>query len=185
MKAEFSQRRMHEKLHERNHEKMEMEDPDLVLSLFYIWQFPDSCGHILKGKRIFSYKDTKLLSGAGIDAWWLTEHLVRKAAHFTEYAGLGFLLAMNTGAGIAPVFCHLKQNLTAAIFMPFIDETIQLFVEGRSGQISDVWLDMAGIFAGGMATVCLAKIVRIILKNGRFPQDQSGYSRNRRRNDEL
>ena len=27
-----------------------------------------------------------------MDAWWLTEHLVRKAAHFTEYAGLGFLL---------------------------------------------------------------------------------------------
>lgn len=138
-----------------------------------------------KESGYFLIRIQNLLSGAGIDAWWLTEHLVRKAAHFTEYAGLGFLLAMNTGAGIAPVFCHLKQNLTAAIFMPFIDETIQLFVEGRSGQISDVWLDMAGIFAGGMATVCLAKIVRIILKNGRFPQDQSGYSRNRRRNDEL
>ena len=138
-----------------------------------------------KESGYFLIRIQNLLSGAGIDAWWLTEHLVRKAAHFTEYAGLGFLLAMNTGAGIAPVFCHLKQNLTAAIFMPFIDETIQLLVEGRSGQISDVWLDMAGIFAGGMATVCLAKIVRIILKNGRFPQDQSGYSRNRRRNDEL
>lgn len=138
-----------------------------------------------KESGYFLIRIQNLLSGAGIDAWWLTEHLVRKAAHFTEYAGLGFLLAMNTGAGIAPVFCHLKQNLTAAIFMPFIDETIQLFVEGRSGQISDVWLDMAGIFAGVMATVCLAKIVRTILKNGRFPQDQSGYSRNRRRNDEL
>ncbi len=138
-----------------------------------------------KESGYFLIRIQNLLSGAGIDAWWLTEHLVRKAAHFTEYAGLGFLLAMNTGAGMVPVFCHLKQNLTAAIFMPFIDETIQLFVEGRSGQISDVWLDMAGIFAGVLATVCLAKIVRTILKNGRFPQDQSGYSRNRRRNDEL
>ena len=30
MKAEFSRRRMHEKFHERSHEKMEMEDPDPV-----------------------------------------------------------------------------------------------------------------------------------------------------------
>ena len=160
-----------------------------ILILFYLcFIYGNSLTHAVissKESGYFLIRIQNLLSGAGIDAWWLTEHLVRKAAHFTEYAGLGFLLAMNTGAGIAPVFCHLKQNLTAAIFMPFIDETIQLFVEGRSGQISDVWLDMAGIFAGGMATVCLAKIVRIILKNGRFPQDQSGYSRNRRRNDEL
>ena len=54
-----------------------------------------------------------------MDAWWLTEHLVRKAAHFTEYAGLGFLLAMNTGAGIAPVFCLLKGNVTAVLFYAF------------------------------------------------------------------
>ena len=90
--------------------------------------------------------------------------MVRKAAHFTEYAGLGFLLAMNTGAGLASVFCLLKENLTAVFGMPFIDETIQLFVEGRSGQISDVWLDMAGIFTGILLTACLVKIVGKILK---------------------
>ncbi len=129
-----------------------------------------------KESGYFFIRIQNLLSGAGIDAWWLTEHLVRKAAHFTEYAGLGFLLAMNTGAGIAPVFCHLKQNLTAAIFMPFIDETIQLFVEGRSGQISDVWLDMVGIFVGIILTVCLMKMIWTVLeKNGK----------NRRKNDEL
>ncbi|MFR4511207.1 MAG: VanZ family protein [Clostridium sp.] len=91
-----------------------------------------------KESGYFLAKIQDFLAGAGMDAWWLTEHLVRKAAHFTEYAGLGFLLAMNTGAGIAPVFCLLKGNVTAVLFMPFVDETIQLFVECRSGQISDV-----------------------------------------------
>lgn len=85
-----------------------------------------------KESGYFLAKIQDFLAGAGMDAWWLTEHLVRKAAHFTEYAGLGFLLAMNTGAGIAPVFCLLKGNVTAVLFMPFVDETIQLFVEGRS-----------------------------------------------------
>ena len=56
-----------------------------------------------KESGYFLAKIQDFLAGAGMDAWWLTEHLVRKAAHFTEYAGLGFLLAMNTGAGIAPV----------------------------------------------------------------------------------
>lgn len=37
--------------------------------------------------------------------------------------------------------------------VPFVDETIQLFVAGRSGQISDVWLDMSGAAAGMAITV--------------------------------
>ena len=69
-----------------------------------------------KESGYFLAKIQDFLAGAGMDAWWLTEHLVRKAAHFTEYAGLGFLLAMNTGAGIAPVFCLLKGNVTAVLF---------------------------------------------------------------------
>lgn len=72
-----------------------------------------------KESGYFLAKIQDFLAGAGMDAWWLTEHLVRKAAHFTEYAGLGFLLAMNTGAGIAPVFCLLKGNVTAVLFYAF------------------------------------------------------------------
>ncbi|MEG0566546.1 MAG: VanZ family protein, partial [Hungatella sp.] len=33
-------------------------------------------------------------------------------------------------------------------FVPFCDETIQLYVEGRSGQVSDVWLDVVGVVFG-------------------------------------
>ncbi len=117
-----------------------------------------------KESGYFLAKIQDFLAGAGMDAWWLTEHLVRKAAHFTEYAGLGFLLAMNTGAGIAPVFCLLKGNVTAVLFMPFVDETIQLFVEGRSGQISDVWLDMAGIVTGIMVTAGFMKMTGALKK---------------------
>ena len=124
-----------------------------------------------------------------MDAWWLTEHLVRKAAHFTEYAGLGFLLAMNTGAGIVPVFSLTriaKANFTAAFCLPFIDETIQLFVEGRSGQISDVWLDMAGIYMGIMITGWLVKIVQAVLeKNGKISSGSKWTQQKQEKNNEL
>ena len=139
-----------------------------------------------KESGYFLAKIQDFLAGAGMDAWWLTEHLVRKAAHFTEYAGLGFLLAMNTGAGIAPVFSLTriaKANFTAAFCLPFIDETIQLFVEGRSGQISDVWLDMAGIVTGIMVTAGFMKMTGA-LKTGRKAAKGKG-SGNRSRNNEL
>lgn len=142
-----------------------------------------------KESGYFLIRIQNLLSGAGMDAWWLTEHLVRKAAHFTEYAGLGFLLAMNTGAGIVPVFSLTriaKANFTAAFCLPFIDETIQLFVEGRSGQITDVWLDMAGIYMGIMITGCLVKIVRTVLeKNGKISAGSKGTQQKQEKNNEL
>ena len=104
-------------------------------------------------------------------------------------AGLGFLLAMNTGAGIVPVFSLtriLKANFTAAFCLPFIDETIQLFVEGRSGQISDVWLDMAGIYMGIMITGWLVKIVRTALEKNRKISSGSKWTQQKQeKNNEL
>ena len=117
-----------------------------------------------------------LAENAGIAVPWLTEHIVRKCAHFIEYTGLGILLRQSasyikinrsvserTGlSGLADVedripgrgmtgistFVCLEIHRIAIFGVPFIDETIQLFTEGRSGQISDVWLDMAGVLTG-------------------------------------
>ena len=43
-----------------------------------------------------------------------------------------------------------------AFIVPFVDETIQLFVSGRSGQISDVWLDFCGVMCGLLLAAALA-----------------------------
>ena len=71
---------------------------------------------------------------------WLTDHIIRKAAHFTEYAILGgFLFGATSGSKRSRAFPPLAGGLTA-----LADETIQIFSDGRSGQVSDVWLDFAG-----------------------------------------
>ena len=71
---------------------------------------------------------------------FLTDHLIRKAAHFAEYAILGALLFGATQGGRrSPSLPPLAGILTA-----LADESIQIFSEGRSGQVSDVWLDFAG-----------------------------------------
>ncbi len=94
---------------------------------------------------------TGLLDQVGIRNQWLTEHILRKAAHFYEYAVFGLLLAWNLQnhgsrrhrrrePGIGTVY----PAALAVLAVPFLDETIQLFVPGRSAQVSDVWLDLAG-----------------------------------------
>ena len=81
----------------------------------------------------------------------LTEHIVRKLAHFAEYtiAGmLGMLFFRNLGFPVLSLFSGLLLALT--------DETIQLFVPGRSGQVTDVWLDFSGILAGSVMYLILS-----------------------------
>lgn len=85
----------------------------------------------------------ELFDQAGLPSGWLTDHIVRKTAHFTEYAGLGLLLFMNLRSLTERKIRWLAGMLAAAV-IPFLDETIQLFAAGRAAMIQDVWLDISG-----------------------------------------
>lgn len=89
----------------------------------------------------------------------LTEHIVRKLAHFLEYAALGWDLC-----ALSVFFrrCFPRRMLPlAACFpcIPVIDECIQLFSDGRAAAFSDVCLDWSGMVFG--ALVC-AGMIRIV-----------------------
>ena len=101
-----------------------------------------------------------LLETAGVPSGWLTEHLVRKTAHFAEYALFGVLLwnCLRTYELPRRVWTLLEAWLILAA--PFVDETLQLFTEGRSGQLSDVWLDMAGAAAGTLCALAASWLLR-------------------------
>lgn len=72
---------------------------------------------------------------------FLTHFLLRKMAHIGEFAVLGVLLGKSLGRTDAML-------LLAGLICALTDETIQLFVVGRSSQVSDVWVDFTGILAG-------------------------------------
>lgn len=101
-----------------------------------------------------------LFDAVGISGAWLSEHLVRKTAHFMEYAVVGLLLRplLKTNGLLA------RYGVMAAVFfgflIPFVDETIQLFVEGRAGQISDVWLDISGVLTGYLMAALIKKVMK-------------------------
>lgn len=78
------------------------------------------------------------------------EHMLRKCAHMTEYAILGILISIQLR--LYYVFDAEWKKIWSAICLVMLyaatDEFHQLFVEGRSGQISDVFIDTCGGMAG-------------------------------------
>ena len=77
--------------------------------------------------------------------------LLRKIAHFTEFAALGASLAWRFGMLEKRKILVLVFGTAAAC----VDETIQLFVSGRGPGIRDVGIDACGV-AAGMILLLLA-----------------------------
>ncbi len=102
---------------------------------------------------IFSSMLMSLLTRLNIAFREETIHFViRKGAHFAEY----FLL------GIFVLRAHRRVPLTrydVYLFMavPFLDEGIQHFTEGRFGALSDCLLDLSGYCAGALLVYLLTR----------------------------
>ena len=89
-----------------------------------------------------------------------TEFFIRKLAHMSEYAALGFFSAF----AFAYTFKNAKRFYFGIIFTllyAISDEIHQLFVPGRSGQVRDVLIDMAGALLG---VICLGLCYFIYMK---------------------
>ncbi len=85
-----------------------------------------------------------ILSALGIVDEGLATHVVRKSAHFCEFAVLGALAVgtMRSWFGDSP----WKWRLVALVWLvvPCVDETLQRFVPEREGKPTDVLIDLAG-----------------------------------------
>ena len=73
--------------------------------------------------------------------------LIRKLAHFSEYAALGFTLFLADYYQNYQ-FYTIKNLPLFLIIIPIVDELIQLFSPGRSAQVTDVLIDYSGILFG-------------------------------------
>ena len=85
-----------------------------------------------------------------------SQNFARKAAHFTIYTVLGILLsfAVAQHSRRYPVF-----SFTGGVLYAISDEIHQLFVPGRSGQISDVLIDSLGVALGCIIVFAIYKIM--------------------------
>ena len=85
----------------------------------------------------------------------LTQHVVRKMAHFCEYMLEGFLLMLCMRVYSRHPLGHITMPMLGGVLTALTDETIQLYSPGRSSQVTDVWLDSAGVMAGILVAIVL------------------------------
>lgn len=104
--------------------------------------------------------------------------IVRKSAHILEYMVFGILLTclfIKVCSALAYLSCCLEHRdvlrtqilqlglvfILGACVVPACDETIQLFVPGRSGQLTDCFFDLVGVACG----VCIVAAIYKHYKN--------------------
>ena len=98
----------------------------------------------------------------------LTNHIVRKLAHFCEYALEGFLLTLCLRVYTRHFFVHISWPILGGLLTALTDETIQMFSDGRSSQLTDVWLDLSGAMAGilvGLFCLALCRMCWLLYKH--------------------
>ena len=130
----------------------------MVLMMLFIWGnslVPGSESGSLSLSVVQAVRHA--LEMLGMPNAWVTNFLVRKAAHFTEYAVLGVLATNAFGLCRRVQPWQVLAVCLVLVLTPSIDETIQLFVSGRSGQLSDVLLDCCG----GVTGAVVAALIRI------------------------
>ena len=99
----------------------------------------------------------RILGSEGAD---LTEFIVRKTAHFTEFAIEGILLLSVVKGYTARPVKFLGWPFLGGLMTALADETIQLFSPGRSSQVTDVWIDFAGVVTGVLLALLVQAVVR-------------------------
>lgn len=101
----------------------------------------------------------------------LSEHTVRKLAHFSEFALEGFLLMLCIRVYTKHFVRHMSWPLLGGMTTALMDETIQLRSISRSSSVVDVWIDMAGVTAGLLAALVILLIVRGITAFARVERE--------------
>ena len=93
----------------------------------------------------------------GLDWHGLTV-LVRKSAHFLEYALLGGLAAAVFHSSAALRWKNVGNLLFPCLAWAVADEFLQTFVEGRTGLVRDVAIDFGGVLVGCCAVALLVRL---------------------------
>ncbi len=131
-----------------------------VFMIAFIWVHSMMPGDASASESGFLLSLVDGVFGEGI----ITEHIIRKTAHFTEYMLLGIICCADFAAYGKGGFGYALVSLYICLFTAVVDESIQLFVVGRSGMLFDVWLDHIGSITGTAVLNIILALKRSLLK---------------------
>ena len=111
----------------------------------------------------------------------VTEHTVRKFAHFFEFAVLSALFTADLLAlGLLPFPLKKSYSLLWLLFpllastgLAAIDEALQNFSDGRGPSIKDVGIDSLGALCGLCASFLLILLISVLYSNKKSNKSKS------------
>lgn len=89
------------------------------------------------------------------------ESIIRKIAHFTIYAVLGFLVMSLVSTYRLKELDRIGYSQIFGTLYAISDEIHQSFIPGRSSQITDVILDSLGVLLGILLVILIIKIIKL------------------------
>lgn len=94
----------------------------------------------------------------------LTDHIIRKSAHFCEFALLGCLTIWTSYVNNHKLIKNLMPAGFICLSTAVVDELVQIGSKGRSAEVTDVALDFCGALFGVVFFLIILSIVRLFKK---------------------
>ena len=95
------------------------------------------------------------------------QYVVRKCAHFTEFALLGISLRICLESWLGKKKTLFLYSWSGGTLYAGLDELHQLLVDGRSGQWTDVIIDSLGVLCGGLLMTFILRCFVSLKKRNR------------------
>jgi len=86
------------------------------------------------------------------------ENIIRKIAHFSIYSLVGILLMALLSTYNISENNKIFYTIIIGMIYAMSDEFHQIFISGRSGQVSDIILDTLGVAVGGLFILGIIKM---------------------------
>jgi VanZ family protein len=120
----------------------------MTIVLSFSSQPAEDSNHLSLGITDFFIKIIHILShGTKIDVNMIN-HIVRKVTHYFVYLIMAILLLNAIKIFKIKEIIKVSVVFSLSIAYAFLDEINQLNISGRSGQISDVFIDVCGVLTG-------------------------------------
>lgn len=87
---------------------------------------------------------------------------IRKAAHFLEFAGLGFFLSLMVNTIYLDFLRRFFIPFGAGALYATADEIHQIFVPGRAAEFTDFLIDSLGVLIGILISIAIFAIIKQI-----------------------
>lgn len=129
----------------------------------FIWLHSTVPGSESSAESGFFLSLIESVIGSGV----ITEHILRKAAHFTEYMLLGMAACYDVRRLGARGLLSAVLPMYICLFTAVADESIQMFSAGRSSLLTDVWIDHAGSLTGIVLNFIILKLYRLYKRTSR------------------